>query len=76
MTPQKNGLTDKNILKHKKTQHVGIFNHFNGSNKWSQYLLDGIIQMLLYVILWVVQMDFIPEIITMLLKVGIEGGRA
>ena len=50
MTPQNNGLTDKNILKQKKTQHVHIFNHFNGSNKWSQYLLDGIIQMLLYVI--------------------------
>ena len=50
MTPQNNGLTDKNILKQKKSQHVGIFNHLNGSNIWSQYLLDGIIQMLVSVI--------------------------
>ena len=50
MTAQNNGLTDKNILKQKKTQHVLIFNHFDGSKKWSQYLVDGIIQMLLYVI--------------------------
>ena len=50
MTPQNNGLPDKNIFKHKKTQHVSIFNHFNGVNKWSQYLPDGIIQMLVSVI--------------------------
>ena len=37
-------------MKQIKTQHAGIFNHFSGSKKWSQYLLDGIIQMLVPVI--------------------------
>ena len=50
MTPQNNDLTDKNSLKQIKTQHVGIFNHFSGHKKWSQYLLYEIIQMLVPVI--------------------------